>query len=77
MSGRGGCGGVRGRIISSKGHGGRKNFNRNNNQNKREELEFYPHGTGPDLQTATFTKVKEHIILKIQSELLNGSDIEE
>ena len=25
----------------------------------------------------TFTKVKEHLILKIQSEFVNGSDIEE
>ena len=42
-----------------------------------QELKFYPHGTGPDQQTATFTKMKENLILKIQSEFVNGIDIAE
>ena len=35
------------------------------------------HGTVLNLQTATFTKVKEHILLKIQSEFVNGNYIAE
>ena len=38
---------------------------------------MYPHGNGTDLQTASFNNVKEHLILNIQSEFLNGSDIVE
>ena len=47
------------------------------NKNKRQELKIYLIESGPDQQTATFTKVEENIILKIQSEFLNGSDISE
>ena len=35
------------------------------------------HRTGLYLQTTRFTKLKEHSVLKIQSEFLNGSDIVE
>ena len=38
-------------------------------------MKFYPHGNGTDRYTAKFTEVKEHIILRIQSEFLNGIDI--
>ena len=67
----------RGRIGSVRGRSGRIKFNSSNNQNKRQDLKFYPHRTGTYLQKPTFTKVKEHLILKIQSEFLNGSDISE
>ena len=40
-------------------------------------MKFYLNGTGPDLQTATFTKVKEHLVLKIQIEFVNESDVAE
>ena len=75
VSGRGAHGGGRGIIDSNIGCSGWRNFNNSNNQNKTQELKFYPHGTGPDWQTATFTKVKENIILKTQSEFVNGSNI--
>ena len=75
MSRRGGRGGGRGILYSGIGHGIRRNFNRSNNRNKRQELEKYPHINGPDVQTAMFNKVKEHLILKIQIEFVNGSDI--
>ena len=77
MSGRGGHRGGRGIICSGGGFGGRRNFAIRNNQNKSQELKFYPHGTGLDRQTAEIIKVKYHIILKIESKFLNGSDIEE
>ena len=66
-----------GRVIFGSGSwsDGRRNFNSSNNQNKRHELKFYPHGTVLDRQIATFTKVKEQSILRIQSEFVNGSDI--
>ena len=64
-------------IDSGRGRGGRRNFNSGNNQNKRRELIFYPHGTGSDQQTATLTKVKERLILKIESECVNVTDISE
>ena len=70
VGGRGGLGSVRGRDVWRK-------FDSNNNRNKRQELQFYPHGAAPDRQMATFTKVKERLILKIQSEFVNGSDIAE
>ena len=38
---------------------------------------MYPRGTGQDKHTAMFTTVKEHLIIKIQSEFLNGIDISE
>ena len=75
MSGIGGRQGGRGIISSGRGLGVRRNFNSSNNLNKRQELNFYPHGTGTDRHTATFTKMMENPILKIQSEFLNGSDI--
>ena len=43
-------------------------------KNKMEETNFCPHGTGLGDQTARFTNVKENIILKVQSEFMNGSD---
>ena len=75
MSRRGGHGGGIGRTGSGRGRGGRRNFNSSNNQNKRQEFKIYPHGIGPDRKTWTFTKVKEHITLNIQSEFVHGSDI--
>ena len=48
FSGRGGLGGGRGRFVSGRGRGGRRNFNRSNNRNKKQELKFYPHGTRLD-----------------------------
>ena len=77
MFGREGRVGVRGRFGSGRGSGDQRNFNISNNLNKRQELKFYPNGTGPDQQMSVFTKVKEHLILKIQSEFLNGSYIAE
>ena len=77
MSVIGGCGGGRGIFGRGRGRGGRRNFNRSNNQNNIQELKFYPHGTGPNQQMATFTKVKENLIIKIQIEFLNGIDIAE
>ena len=56
----------RGRHGGGRGRSGRKNFDSNNIQTKRQELEFYLRGTGPYRQTETFTKVKEHLILNIQ-----------
>ena len=56
---------------------GQRNSNSRNNWNKSQELEFYQHGTGPDQQMVTFTRLKEHPILNIQGEFLNGSDIVE
>ena len=38
---------------------------------------MYWHGNGPDQHTETFNKAKEHLILNIKSELVNGSDISE
>ena len=52
-------------------------FNSSNNQNKRQELKFYLHETEPYLQMVMFTKLKERIILNIQSEIMNESDIAE
>ena len=75
MPGRGGRK-VR-KIVSSRGRSGQRNSSRSNNRNKSQELTFYLHETGSDLHTATFTKVKEHLILKIQSESVNRSDIAE
>ena len=77
FSGRGGHGGGRGRIGSGRVRGGWRNFNSSNNLNKRQELKMYPCGTGPDKHTAMFTTVKEHLIINIQSEFLNGIDIAE
>ena len=37
---------------------------------KRKDMKSYPRGTIPYLQTATFTKGKEHIILNIKGEFL-------
>ena len=54
MPGRGGHGG--GRIVSYRERSDRRNFNSRNNLNKNQELKIYPHGTGTDQQTATFTK---------------------
>ena len=71
------CGVGRGIFARDKGRGVWRNFNISNNQNKRQYLKCYPHGTGLDCQREKFTKVKEHLILKIQSEFLNGSDISE
>ena len=48
-------------IIGSdrrRGGGGQRNFNNRKNQNKRQEMKFYPRGTGLDRQTEKFTKVK-------------------
>ena len=75
MSGRGGHRGRRGRFGSGRGSGGWKSFSNSNNRKKRHELKFYPHENGPNQQTETFTKVKEHILLKIQNEFVNGIDI--
>ena len=61
--------GIRGRIESNRGNDERRNFNIRKNISKSQYLKFYPHETGPDQQTATFTKLKEHMILKIQSAL--------
>ena len=36
---------------------------------------MYPRGTGPDKNMAMFTTVKDHLIIKIQSEFFNGIDI--
>ena len=77
MSRRGGCICGRERFVVGRGRGGRRNFNIGNNQNKRQELKFYLHGNRQDQQTENFTKVKEHIILNIQSKSVNGSDITE
>ena len=41
------------------------------------KIKIYLHGARPDIKTATFTKLKEHLILNIKSEFLNGSDIAE
>ena len=71
MAKRGGCGGGRGITGSDRGCGNQRNFDVINNQNKRQELKINPHETVTDQQKATFTKVKEHLILNIQSELLN------
>ena len=40
-------------------------------------MNFYPHVNGLYKQTATFNKVKENLVLNIQSEFVNGSDIAE
>ena len=77
MSIIGGHGGRRGRIGSGRGHGHQINFNSSNNWNKRQEMKIYPHGTGLDWQTAIFTKFKGYLILNIESEFVNGSDIAE
>ena len=74
MSGRGGHGCGRVRFIHI-GGGRWRNFNSSNNRNKRQELKFYLHGTILDRYTEIFTKVKEHLILKIQSKFVNGNDI--
>ena len=74
---RGGRRDGRGRFGSDRGHGGQINFKISNNQNKKQELKFYPHGTGPDQYTTTFNKALEHTILNIKSEFVNGSDISE
>ena len=66
--GRGGHRSRRRGINSVRGYSGRRNFDGRNNQNKRQEMKFYPHEPGLDQQTATFTEVKEHILLRIQNE---------
>ena len=71
------CGGIGGIFGNGRRRSDQRNFNSRNNQNKRQELKFYPHGTGPDRQMMAFTKVKEHLILKIHVGILNVSDIEE
>ena len=48
-SGRGVCGGIGGIFGNGRRRSDQRNFNSRNNQNKRQELKFYPHGTGPDL----------------------------
>ena len=70
-------GGGRGRFDSNRVCSGWKYFSSSNNQNMWQELKCYPHGTGTDQQTEAFTKVKEYLILNIQSEFVNGSDISE
>ena len=77
ISGRGGRRDGRWIFDSVRGSGGQRNFNISNNINKGQDLNFYPHGNGPDRQTEMFTKVKEHLILNVQSEFMNVSDIEE
>ena len=77
MSGRRGHEGGRGRLGSGRGRGGKRNFNRSKNNNNKQELKFYLHRTGPDQQTASCTKVKEHLILNNQSEFVNVSEITE
>ena len=77
MTRRGGRGGGRGRSGNGIGRSGWRNFNSSNNQNNRHELKFYPRGTGPDQQTESFTKVREHLILNLQSEFVNGCSIAE
>ena len=70
-------GDVKIRFVSGIGHDGQRNFSISNNRNKRQELKFYLHGTGPDQHMETFTKVKDHLYLKSQNEIVNGSYIEE
>ena len=70
MSGRGGHVGGIVRLGRGRGRSGRRNFNSSNNRNKRQEMKFYPHGTGPDQQAEKFTKVGELLMLKIQGEFL-------
>ena len=47
-SGRGVRGGGIWRFGSGRGQSGRRNFKISNKQNMRQEMIFYPHGTGPD-----------------------------
>ena len=77
MSGRGRRGGGRGIFGSNRVCGVQRNFYISNNRIKRQEMTFYLNGTRPDRQTEKFTKVREHLILNIQSEFINGSDIAE
>ena len=42
-----------------------------------QELKFYLHRTRLNQQMATFTKVKDNLILKIQRKFMNGIDIAE
>ena len=74
---RGGWGGRRGTFFSERVNSGRRKCNISNNQNKRQGLKSYLHGTGPDQQMAMFTKVKNYLILNIKSEFVIGSDIAE
>ena len=74
---RGGRGGGRGRLGSNRGGGVRIKFNNSNKRNKIQELNFFSHGTGPDIQTAKFTKLNQNQVLNIQSEFVNGSNIVE
>ena len=75
ISERGGHRVGRERLCSGSGRSGQRNLNSSNKLNKRPELTIYPYGTKTDQQTEMFTKVKEHLILKIQSEFFNESDI--
>ena len=49
MSERGGRGGRIGRTGSGRVRGIQRNFNISKNLNKRQELKFHSHGTGPNL----------------------------
>ena len=49
MSERGGRGGRIGRTGSGRVRGSQRNFNISKNLNKRQELKFHSHGTGPNL----------------------------
>ena len=70
-------GGRNGIFGSGRGRNGWRNFNRSKIQNKGKDLKIYLHVTGTDQQTAKFTKVKEHLILNIQSVFVSESDISE
>lgn len=70
MSGRGG----RGRGRGAGRGGGRRFFGKKKNDDKKDsttqkiDLKFHPHGSGKYKQPATYTKVRDDIISKIQSE---------
>ena len=68
-------GGGKGRLGSGRGCGGQINLNISNNINKRQEPKFYLHGTGSDIPISTLTKVKDRLILEIQSEFVNGINL--
>ena len=55
----------KGRFVRGRGYGGHRNFNISINLNKEHELKFDPHGYGLYQHIVKFTKVKEHLILKI------------
>ena len=77
MTRRVGCGGWIWIFGSGRGSNGQRDFNRTKSQNKGKDLKIYLHGTGTDQQMANFTKVKEHLILNIQSVFVSRSDISE